>query len=117
MPIFNSFIPKRNCFIRRIQCLDQSRTRITRTYEIDVLSTDSVTEAGLALTGVMENNKQKARRSNGVDNTIFLGPSWGDYLGVGTTAPRVVKGKFGAADSGGAGFVQLPSWNCFFWCC
>jgi hypothetical protein len=94
-----------------MEMLNRNLTRITRTYEIDVLSTDTIAEAGLALTSVIENGKAKARRSNGVDNTIFLGVSWGDYLGVGTTVTRNVQALPGAAGSAGAGLtlVALPA--------
>ena len=89
--------------------LDRSRSRIGRTYEIDVLSTDNVLEEGLALTSVIENNVAKARRSNGVDNTIFLGVSWGDRLGVSaiTSLPKIITATAGAANSGGAGFARV----------
>jgi hypothetical protein len=90
--------------------LDETRTRQKRTREMDVLSTDSVVEAGLALTGVMEGGVMKARRSNGVANTIFLGISWITNSRGSLTTPYLATVKAGAADSGGTGFatVTLP---------
>jgi hypothetical protein len=78
--------------------IDQGQTRIERTYEIDVLSTDVILEAGLALQGVVENDRMKARRSNAVANAIFLGVSWGDYLGWDVTQPALGQVSSSAPD-------------------
>lgn len=87
--------------------LDETRTRQKRTREMDVLSTDQVAEAGLALTGVMEGGTMKARRSNGVANTVFLGVSWITNSRGSLTTPHLATVKSGAADSGGTGFASI----------
>lgn len=67
--------------------IQAERSRWSRSYEISVYSQDQVLETGLALTSLLENGKKVARRSNGTDNTIFLGLSHAEYIGVGYTLP------------------------------
>lgn len=93
--------------------LDQTRTRVERTFERAVFSGDTVLEAGLALTSVIENGQQKLRRSNAVNNSIFQGISWGNYLGASTTTPLTNTYTAGAAvlngrSDAGVAAVSLP---------
>lgn len=87
--------------------IQAERSRWSRSYEIDVYSQDQVLETGLALTSLLEKGKKVARRSNATDNTIFLGLSHAEYIGVGYTLPLSYNVTVPPA-VGGAAYSVVP---------
>ena len=83
--------------------LDMSRTRIARAHEVSVISTDQILEVGLCVQSVLDpvSGTGQARRSNSLNNSIFLGVSWAEYNGYpsGVTVPTSYLATVGVADS------------------